>query len=232
MKGTQFNNWRTVGSVPQAINLHGARGADEIMLLDTKASLEGRLISKELVGRVSSQLRVPLAVGGGIRTVDDVRLLLSSGADKVVLGTTAATNLDFVAKLSEVYGSQAIVCAVDCVDEDHTSVGLFSGTKRLEIAPHELAIMLEAAGAGELLVQNISHDGMMVGLDWELMDKVSSCVAVPIIGGSGASTMADFEKAISLGLSAVSVGSLFQFTEVTPSSVRDWLRTRGHSVRN
>lgn len=231
VKGSQFKNWRTVGSVVQAIKVHGERDVDEIFLLDVNATNEERLVSSRLVSRVSSALRVPLAVGGGIRGFDDVAELLSAGADKVVIGTAAIETPELVARLAAAFGSQAIVCAVDAVDDDGEAIAIRSGSVQVKESPAIVSKVLEEAGAGEILLQNVSRDGLLGGLDLNLLEEVSKIIAIPLILGSGAARVEDFYSAQSSGASAVSAGALFQFTEVTPLVVKKFLKSKGVPTR-
>ena len=231
VKGSVFNNWRTVGSVVQAIKVHGERDVDEIFLLDVSATNEGRLVSSRLVARVSSALRVPLAVGGGIRGFDDVAELLSAGADKVVIGTAAIETPELVARLASSFGSQAIVCAVDAVNDEGEEIAIRSGSVQVKQSPTSVSTVLEQAGAGEILLQNISRDGVLGGMDLNLLGEVAKMVSIPVILGSGASKVEDFYSAHRLGASAVSAGALFQFTEVTPLLVKKFLKSKGVPTR-
>ena len=231
VKGSVFNNWRTVGSVAQAIKVHGDRDVDEIFLLDVNATNEGRLVSSRMVGRVSSALRVPLAVGGGIRGLDDVAELLSAGADKVVIGTSAIETPELVARLAAAFGSQAIVCAIDAVDDDGEAIAIRSGSVQVKQSPTNISKVLEQAGAGEILLQNISRDGLLRGMDLNLLGEVSNLVSIPVTLGSGASKVEDFYSAHTLGASGVSAGALFQFTEVTPLLAKKFLNSRGVPTR-
>jgi len=231
VKGSKFNNWRTVGSVMQAVRVHSLRDVDELVLLDVNASSQGRTISPSLVSKISASLRIPLTVGGGISSIENVEILLGAGADKVVLGTSVVNNMPLVSELSSVFGSQAIVCSVDSEGPGMERIGIFSGKQLVELSPESHAVQLEEAGAGELLVQSIFHDGELEGMDYELLDRIASLVSVPIIFSSGARGPEDFYQAFSAGASAVCAGALFQFTEVTPDLIRESLIKRGVPCR-
>ena len=232
VKGSKFNNWRTVGSVAQAIKVHGQRDVDEIVLLDVTATKEERLISSRLVSSVSSSLRVPLSVGGGIVSVEDVAELLGAGADKVVIGTSAIEVPGLVSELASRFGSQAIVCAIDVIDDGSDWIAIRSGEKPLDFSPQSYAKSLEEGGAGEILLQNISREGLLSGMDIGLLQEISEIVSIPVILGSGASGVQDFYSAYAAGASAVSAGAIFQFTEITPFVIKKFLKEKGVSVRN
>lgn len=231
VKGTCFDNWRSVGSVTQAVKVHAARGVDEILLLDVNATREGRLISPSLVRQVAQFLRIPFAVGGGISSVADVSLLLEAGADKIVLGTAAVTTPGLVGELAGVFGSQAVVCSIDCVDDSGVGLAYESGTRNVSIRALELGLELQRLGAGELLLQNVSRDGLMGGVSTNLVAQLSKSVSVPVIAGSGISSGEDVFMLAAAGASAAAVGALFQFTHETPGTLKKYLFAQGILVR-
>lgn len=231
VKGSKFNNWRTVGSVMQAVRVHSRRDVDELVLLDVSATSQGRTIDPGLVRRVSATVRIPFTVGGGISSVQDVERLLAAGADKIVLGTAAAANVRLVDDLSSVFGAQAIVCSVDSEGSGIGRIGIFSGKEFVKTSPEQFATELEMAGAGELLLQSIFHDGGLKGMNHELLLRIAPLVSIPISFSSGAAGPEDFFQGYSAGASAVCAGALFQFTEVTPKIVKDYLLQRGVPVR-
>ena len=231
VKGENFNNWRVVGSIMQAVKVHARREVDEILLLDVTAGNFGGFISPKLVAHISRTLRIPLAVGGGISRREHIEELLNAGADKVVLGTASLRQDGFVRDVASVFGSQAIVCSVDSKDSAHEGVAYRSGKEVAAETPVDLALRLERDGAGELLVQSVERDGRMMGMDFPLIDKITSAVRVPVIASSGASSGEDFFQAFACGASAAAAGALFQFTEMTPNTVKDYLKSRGVNVR-
>ena len=230
VKGQNFINWRSVGSVVQTIKVQSTRDVDEIVLLDVNATKEDRLISVGLVGQVATILRVPLAVGGGIRSVANVKTLLEAGADKVVIGSECFTRPAVVSECAAVFGSQAIVCAVDYDPLTNSGRTVLGGPKSVVDAV-DFARSLEALGAGEILLQDVSRDGTQIGMNLELLESVSRSLSIPVIGSSGAGSYADFFNAFQTGASAVAAGAVFQFTEITPSTVNSYLLERGVPVR-
>lgn len=231
VKGTEFVNWRTVGSVLQAVKVHAARDVDEIVLLDVMATRQNRPISADLVSSVSRSLRVPLAVGGGIRGVEDVSTLLDAGADKVVLGSGAFEVQGLVGELAEVFGSQAVVCALDVANDTGASMAVRSGTVEVLGDSLDAARSLEAEGAGEILLQNVKRDGSMGGPDLARIRQLAAALSVPIIAGSGVASGSDVLKVQQAGASAVSIGALFQFSQETPGSLKEFLAAAGVPVR-
>lgn len=215
----------------QAIRVHSSRAVDELVLLDVAANMQDRTISPALVRKVSETLRIPFTVGGGISAPSDVATLLAAGADKVVVGTAAFKKVGLVSELSSIFGSQAIVCSVDSVSPASNGMAISSGKELIAVSPESYALRLEREGAGELLLQSIAHDGELNGMDFNLLRRISEGVAIPIIFNSGASGPEDFYRGYSAGASAVCAGALFQFTDVTPETIREYLAGRGVLVR-
>lgn len=231
VKGEGFNNWRTVGTVMQAVRVQSARDVDEIVVLDVNASKEGRLISPHLVQDVARSLRVPLTVGGGIRSVDDVAVLLKAGADKVIIGTAAHLDEDLVPSLAREFGSQAIVVSVDALGTDAQSIAILSGAQRVDIPPADYAQDMVSRGAGELLVQHVDRDGKMEGLNHSLVEELADSVSVPVLASSGLASPHDALLAAQAGASAIVAGAILQFTQVTPLMIKDSLVAGGFDVR-
>jgi imidazole glycerol-phosphate synthase subunit HisF len=207
------------------------RDVDELVLLDVTASFEERCISPEMVHSVANSLSVPLAVGGGVRTLADFEATLRSGADKVVLGASAALNPSFIAAAAERFGAQAVVIAVDVFDESADAIAINGGTTKVAKTPVEFAVEVVAAGAGEILLQSVARDGMLVGMDLRSIEAVAGSVGVPVIASSGAGSYQHLLEAFNAGADAVAAGAMFQFTEQTPRGARNFLASEGVSVR-
>lgn len=231
VKGEQFRSWRTVGSVPAAARVFSMRDVDELMLLDVRATAEGRCIRPAMVKSVAESLMVPLSVGGGVRTLADFEATLRAGADKVVLGTAGVEDLDFVAAASRRFGAQAVVVALDTVDDTGTEIAVQSGSRAIGRDAVEVARAVVDAGAGELLVQTVSQDGLLTGMNLGLIRAVSEAVSVPVVASSGAGSYQHLLEAIQAGADAVAAGAMFQFTEQTPRGARDFLAANGVDVR-
>lgn len=226
IKGKQFRSWRSVGVAAQAMRIHQMREVDELMLLDISATAEGRRPDLSLIEELSEECFVPLAVGGGIRTVEDARAVLRAGADKVVVCTG---NAPAIHQISEHFGKSTVVGVVDYDDE----MALFeSGTLGcIGLTAEKLAPLWEQAGAGEILLQSVAREGTMAGYDLEMIRKISRAVKVPVIASGGCSSYEDMESAINAGADAVAVGALFQFTDSTPRGAAEYLRGAGVKVR-
>ena len=231
VKGTKFNNWRTVGSAEATARLYAARDVDEIIFLDVTARSKGKSIDLDLINKFSRQLRVPFSVGGGIDSVEIASQCLRNGAEKIVLGTAAFEKPELISQLSSTFGSQAVVVAVDIPQSNGDSIAIDSGRTIVEIAPRDFAAMAQERGAGEIIIQSIEKEGMQVGYDLQTIKKFAEFLTVPIIASSGAGSATDFAEAFYAGASGAAAGALFQFTELTPSSVRRELESLGIPVR-
>lgn len=231
VKGTGFDNWRTVGSVVQAIKLYSSRDVDELVLLDVTARKNGATLSLDLVRQVSRYLRIPFAVGGGIRSVRDIEELLRAGADKAILGTDAFASQGLISEAANRFGSQALVCAVDIVGPGDPFVAVRSGTEKLEIGLEQAVKFAQEQGIGEVLLQSVALDGARTGYDLDSIRAATRFATVPVIAGSGAGCYEDFEAAIDAGADAVAAGAMFQFSELTPAGAREFLRNAGFNVR-
>lgn len=231
MKGTGFNSWRSVGLAAQAVRIHQARGVDELVMLDVEATREGRGPDLSLIEELSAEFFAPLAVGGGVRSVSDVKALLRAGADKVVIGTMAFSAVpDVVKQVADAVGCQALVVSIDVrKGEVFTHCGRHRAGHG--IAAVEYAQILEREGAGEILLQSIERDGTMRGYDLDLIQRVAGAVGIPVIASGGCSGYEDMREALAAGASAVAAGALFQFTDCTPKGAARCLASRGVEVR-
>jgi len=230
VKGEQFQSWRTVGSVVAAARVFSMRDVDELVILDVAASREGRTIHPDMVRSVADSLSVPLAAGGGIRTLAEFEATLRAGADKIIIGTAAAKNPAFVTAATARFGAQAVVVAVDVAIGDD-AITVEGGSSRVDQNPLDYALSAVAAGAGEILLQSVARDGLQTGMDIELIRAVSAALQVPVIASSGAGSYEDFLAAIRAGADAVAAGAMFQFTEQTPRGARNFLAARGVPIR-
>ena len=233
VKGVSFDSWRRVGSAMQAIKVYNLREVDELVFLDVAATRDGREPDFETVDELADECFMPLAVGGGIRSVDHVRRLLQVGADKVALNTAAVEVPDLVGQVSQRFGAQCVVVSIDARRRGSGyEVFTHSGTVATGIDPVTLARRVAAAGAGEILVTSIENDGTMRGYDIELVRSVAQAVSIPVIASGGAGEYRHMAEALSLGTaSAVAAASIFHFTERTPLGAKQYLREQGFNVR-
>lgn len=218
VKGKQFNSWRSVGVVAQAVRIYQARGVDELVLLDIGATPEGRGPDLQLVEELTAGCFMPLAVGGGVRTVEQIHDLLRAGADKVVVRSAGVA---FVEKAAKVVGCQAIVAALDvCGLTGPNGFDWIAAAQRWA-----------DAGAGEIMLTRMDREGTLEGYDLELINKVSAAVDVPVIAHGGCGTYEHMHQAIQAGASAVAAGAMFQFTDATPRGAVEYLARKGVEVR-
>ena len=232
IKGRQFDAWRSVGVPQAAVKVHQLRQVDELMLIDIAATPECRGPDLGLIEELADSCFSPLTVGGGVRSIDDIRQLLRSGADKVVIGTAALQDKRFLCEAVDLYGSSTIVAAVDC--KRMSGVGLTyikCGTHPLLLRPEQAAMQLEECGVGEILLTSIDQEGTMAGYDLELIRSVSEDSNIPIVAAGGCAGPEDMYQAIGAGADAVAAGALFQFSECTPAQASGYLSSMGVEAR-
>jgi len=233
VKGVRFVDLRDAGDPVEAAIAYDAQGADELVFLDITASHEARDIMLDVVKRTAEGIYMPLTVGGGIRSVDDVRRLLRAGADKVSLNTAALARPEVIREAAERFGSQCIVVAIDARREhDHWDVYTHGGRNpagRDAVAWAQEAVAL---GAGEILLTSMDRDGTKDGYDLELTRAVSDAVTVPVIASGGAGALEHFHEALVDGRAdAALAASLFHFGIHTIAETKRYLAERGVQVR-
>mgnify|MGYP002718362701 FL=1 len=237
VKGINFDNLRDAGDPVELAARYDALGADELTFLDVSASKQGRSTMLEVVRRTADQVFIPLTVGGGVRSVDDVRELLRAGADKVSVNTAAIKNPELLREMAEIFGAQCIVLSVDarrCRKEYAASgfeVTTHGGTESAGIDAIEWARRGEELGVGEILLNSMDGDGTKEGFDLELLRAVRAAVTIPVIASGGAGNAVDFPPAVAAGADAVLAASIFHFGEVEISDVKDALDAADYEVR-
>lgn len=228
VKGASFDSWRSVGLAAQAVRIHSMRGVDELVLLDIAATAEGRGPDLGLVEELSEVCFMPIAVGGGVRSVADAKALLRAGADKIVVGSGHNEVDDLVYRLSSEFGSQAIVVSIDVRNGTYWT---HSGTHDTMLDAVTAAKGAEAVGAGEILLTSIDREGTLSGYDLDLIRAVSQAVSVPVIAAGGCGSYEHMHQAILAGADAVAAGAMFQFTDATPQGAAEYLARQGVEVR-
>lgn len=234
VKGMEFDSWRRVGSAMQAIKVYNMREIDELVFLDITATQERRSPDFELIDELADECFMPMTVGGGIRSIDDVRRLLQVGADKVAINTQAIENPELIEQVAKKFGSQCVVVSIDVkkCDDGEYEVYTHSGTHATGIDPLSLAQKVVSMGAGEILLTSIERDGTMNGYDVELIRNVSNLVSVPVIASGGAGNYEHMFQALTQGkAAAVAAASIFHFTEQTPLEAKHYLDERNIHVR-
>lgn len=230
VKGEQFNNWRTVGHVNSIARLLAARDVDEVIFLDTKATAEKRNISLEFVRNFADVVNIPFGIGGGIRTLKQAKEYIRNGCEKIILGDILFQNPLLVGEIVGELGSQAVVASIDVKERFR----VYRASGQIEVTDDFVSLLqtLEHLGIGELLIQSIDRDGTMTGYDIGLISHCLQNVRIPVLASGGAGRLEDFLDAARLGVSGVCAGAFFQFTEFTPSDVRQFLKGSGINVRN
>ncbi len=235
VKGVNFVNLIDAGDPVEAGAAYDHEGADELVFLDITASSDARQTTVEMVRRVAETVFIPFTVGGGIRTVEDFRLLLREGADKVAVNTAALLRPELIAEAADKFGSQCVVVAMDAKRRtDGSGWSLYKNGGRVDmgIDAVEWAIRACELGAGEILLTSMDRDGTKNGYDLELTRTISEAVSVPVIASGGAGTMEHFYDALTEGKAdAVLAASLFHFREIGIRELKQYLRKKEISVR-
>ncbi len=235
VKGVNFENLRDAGDPVELAAKYGEMGGDEITLLDVSASVEDRGTLLDVVRNTAEEVFVPLTVGGGVRSVDDVRTLLEAGADKVGINTAALARPELLEEVSGQFGNQVITLSVDARREEGMPSGFgvttHGGTKSAGVDAIEWAVRAAELGAGEILLNSMDADGTTDGFDIELIEKARSAVSVPIIASGGAGTAQHFVEAAKAGADAVLAASVFHFGTLTVAEVKQALANAGFEVR-
>ncbi len=231
VKGRKFQDLKDQGKPADRAAYYEEQGADEIVLLDVSATRQKRLALAKTVRHVASALRIPLTVGGGIRSVADAETLFQNGADKVSLNTAAVENPALVRRLADVFGSQSVVVAMDAKRQGQGwEVFTRAGTRPTEWDAVEWAEKAEALGAGELLVTSIDRDGTREGFDTALLAAVKQTVRVPVVASGGAGKLKDFQEALQAA-DAVLAAGVFHTGALSVQKVKQYLKRNGVVVR-
>ena len=233
VKGINFVDLKDAGDPVEQAKIYSDGGADEICFLDITASNENREIIYDVVKKTSKKCFVPLTVGGGVRSIDDVKKLLNFGADKVSINTAAVQNPEVVVESSKKFGSQCIVVAIDAKkNTDKWEVFTHGGRNKTGIDAIEFAKKMEENGAGELLITSMDRDGTQVGYDIELMSTISSKVNIPIIASGGVGNLDHLVDGIKLGnVNAVLAASIFHYGKYSLKQAKEYLDSKGIPVR-
>lgn len=214
VKTVRFKDPTYIGDPINAVRIFNEKQADELIFLDITASLEKRCVSPVLMKQIANEACMPFAVGGGITNTNQIRQLLSAGAEKVVINTSSILTPSLIRKSANMFGSQSIVISIDVAKNfwGKYEVFILSGTKGTKLDPVAHAKQMESLGAGEIFINSIEKDGTMMGYDMEIIRKISDAVSIPVVASGGAGKLEDFMDVIYNGhASAVAAGSLFVF---------------------
>jgi imidazole glycerol-phosphate synthase subunit HisF len=239
VKGINFRELRDAGDPVELAKVYDAEGADELTFLDISASHEGRATTMEIVSRTAEQVFIPLTVGGGVGSVEDVDRLLRAGADKIAVNTAALARPELVAEIADRFGNQVLVLSVDA---RRAPAGNKVGDSGFEVTTHggrrsagkdAIAWAVEAAelGAGEILLNAMDADGTEAGFDLELIRQVRQAVSIPVIASGGAGALEHFPPAVEAGADAVLAATVFHFGTLRIRDVKATLAGSGHPVR-
>ena len=233
VKGINFVELKDAGDPVEQAKIYSQGGADEICFLDITASNENRTTIYDVVKNTSKQCFVPLTVGGGVRSVDDINKLLNCGADKVSINTAAVKNPKLVEKSSKKFGSQCIVVAIDAKKNKNTwEIYTHGGRKNSKINAIDFAKKMENCGAGEILITSMDRDGTQSGYDIDLIRKVSSETNIPVIASGGVGKLDHLAEGIRLGkASAVLAASIFHYGKYSINEAKEYLKLNGIPVR-
>ncbi len=235
VKGVNFVNLRDAGDPVEIAAAYDAAGADEVVFLDITASSDGRETVVDMVRKVAGKVFIPFTVGGGIRTVEDFRVLLREGADKISINSSAIDRPQLICEAADKFGSQCVVVAIDArrrADGSGWNIYKNGGRVDMGIDAVEWAMKADRMGAGELLLTSMDCDGTKAGYDISLTRQIADAVSIPVIASGGAGTMEHFYDALTAGgADAVLAASLFHYKEMEIKDLKDYLAGRGVSVR-
>mgnify|MGYP000973211818 FL=1 len=233
VKGVNFENLRDAGDAVELGSYYTQHGADELVFLDITATNEKRKTLSALVKKIAAQVNIPFTVGGGISSVEDVSLLLDSGADKISINTSAVKNPNLISDLAKRFGSQCVVVAIDAKkDNGEWKVYLNGGKTATDIDAVSWAKQAEHLGAGEILLTSMNHDGTKNGFALDITEKISSSISIPVIASGGAGNMSHFEEVFAKGKAdAALAASIFHFKEIEIPLLKQFLISKNISVR-
>lgn len=232
VKGTNFINLNDAGSAVELAERYYREGADELVFLDITASIEKRKTLIELVKEVARVIRIPFTVGGGISALEDISLLLNSGADKVSLNTSAVTNPNLITEATKQFGSQAIVAAIDVKKvKNNYKVFIKGGKEETSLEGYSWCRKVTELGAGEILLTSMDKDGTKSGYDIEFLSNVTKQISIPVIASGGAGNKEHFVEAFNNGADACLAASLFHYQELKISELKKYLLQKGVQVR-
>ncbi len=229
VKSIEFKDFRTIGHLTSTMRIYNARNVDELIILDIDASKSGE-IDFESIEDLAKECFMPLAIGGGIKSLEDIQKILNLGADKISINSKALEDPNFIAKAANRFGSQCIVCSID-VKRKGDKICVYDKGDLLEKNPLELALEYENQGAGELLLTSVDFEGKAQGYDLELLKIFQNKLKIPLIINGGLGKPSDAIEALNLGADALGGAYIFHFSQYTPKDVKEELAEKGFAVR-
>ena len=236
VKGKNFKNFIDTGDPNSAVKIYTSQYADELMFIDINASIESRKTLIEITSNAAKDAFMPFTVGGGIKSEEDIRQILANGADKVLITTAALYDKNLIQKSVKKFGSQAIITGIDYKfdqEQKKNFVWTHCGNKKTNLSPLDLAKKYQDLGAGEIMINNISRDGLMKGYDLEISNDISAKLSIPLITCGGAGNFQHIVDVFSkTEASAAACSSIFHFGDNCPMQARTYLRNHGIEMRN
>lgn len=231
VKSISFGSFRTIGHPTSTARIYNARNVDELIVLDIDASLNGEEINEEIITDIADECFMPLTIGGGINSIDDIYKVLNAGADKVAINSKALADLDFIKKASSIFGSQCIVCSIDVkkIDGEYKVFNIKRGIT--DINPLTLSKEYQKYGAGEILLTAVDREGSTKGYDIELIKIFKNELEIPVILNGGMGMPEHAVEAIENGADAVAAAYIFHFSQYTPNDIKEKLRESNIATR-
>ena len=231
VKSIQFGSFRTIGHPTATVRVYNARNVDELIVLDIDASLNNEPINTEIITDMANECFMPLTIGGGIKTIEDVYTVLGAGADKVSINSEAIKRPSFIKEIATIFGSQCVVCSIDIKKVDGKYRVFTKKEGLLDIDPIELAKEYERQGAGEILLTSIDREGTTLGYDTELLKLFANTLHIPIIINGGMGKPEHGAEALQNGADALAAAFIFHFTQFTPNMIKEELSHHHYPVR-
>jgi len=233
VKGVNFDNYRDTGDPVSAARIYNAQYVDELVFIDIDATHEGRATNKDIISKVSRECFMPLTIGGGIKSVEEIRELLLVGADKVIINSAAYHDDDLIRESSRIFGKQCIIIGID-VKHEHGEYVLYknSGREKCNVSLIDHIKKMEMLGAGELFINNISRDGLMQGYDLNLINLVNKTTNLPVIACGGAGNFSHLSEAyLNTHVSGLAMASIFHFGDNNPIRARAYLKNNKVKIK-
>lgn len=229
VKSIEFKNYRTIGHLTSTVRIYNARNVDELIILDIDASKKSQ-IDFDSLKDLAKECFMPLTIGGGIRSIEDIQKILNLGADKISINSKALKEPHFITQAANRFGSQCIVCSID-VKRNNNKFHIYDRGNLLDIDPLELALNYEKLGAGEILLTSVDFEGKTQGYDLELLKIFQNKLKIPLIINGGLGKPHDGVKALNYGADALAGAYIFHFSQYTPKDIKDELAQNGFFVR-
>ncbi|AXP08237.1 HisA/HisF-related TIM barrel protein [Campylobacter hepaticus] len=230
VKSIEFKNFRTIGHLVTSVRIYNARNVDELIILDIDASTKQE-IDFESIEDLAKECFMPLTIGGGIKTLEDIQKILNLGADKIAINSKALQDRSFIAKAANRFGSQCIVCCID-VKRKNDKFCVYDRGDLVEMNPLELALEYQKQGCGELVLTSVDFEGKAGGYDLELLEIFKNKLKIPLIINGGLGKPSDAIKALNLGADALAGAYIFHFSQYTPQDIKKELIKEGFALRN